>query len=88
MVEVAFDDEATATNASSKEEVTAAEASTDEDTIFMDELEAAEATVASASNSRSVERASDEHTAIGAVTSVVRAAEAEVIALTSSSGTT
>jgi hypothetical protein len=84
VAEVASNDEATATNASSKEEVTATEASTDEDTISMDELEAAEATVASASNSRSVERASDEHTAVGAVTSAVRAVKAEVIAITSS----
>ena len=88
MIKVASDNKATATDASSIEEGTVVKASTDEDNISMDEFEAAEAAVTSANNSRSVERASDEHTAAGAVTSVVRAAEAEVIALTSSSGTT
>ena len=88
MAKVASDYEATATNASSKEEVTAAEASTDEDTISMDELEVVEATIASTSNSRSVERASDEHTAVGAITSAVRAVETEVIAVTRSGETT
>ena len=86
--QVASDDEAIATDASSKEEGTVARVNTDEDIVSMDELEAAEASfdnipVASASNPRFVERASDEHTATGAVTSAVRAAEAEVIAITS-----
>jgi hypothetical protein len=69
-----------------------AEASTDEDVVSMDELEAAEASfddvlVASASNLRSVKRASDEHTVVGAITSAMRVAEAEPIAITSSGGT-
>ena len=84
VAEVASNDEATATDASSGEEVTVAEANTDEDTVSMDELEVAEAVVAFASNSRSVKRASDEHTTAGTVTSVVRAVETEVIAITNS----
>jgi hypothetical protein len=59
------------------------------DIVSMDELEATEASfddvpVTSASNPRSVERASNEHTTVGAVTSAMRAAEAEPIAITSS----
>jgi hypothetical protein len=92
VAEVASDDEATATNASFGEEGAVAEASIDEDIVSMYELEAAEAffdnvPVASASNPRSVERVSDEHTTAGAVTSAVRTAEAEPIAITSSGGT-
>ena len=93
VAEVTSDDEATATDASFGEEGAVAEASTDEDIVFMYELEAVKASfnnvpVASASNSRSVERVSDEHTTAGAVTSAVRTAEAEPIAITSSGGTT
>ena len=92
LAEVASDDEATATDASSGEEGVVVEASIDENNISMDELEAAEASfdivpIASTSNPRSVERASNEHTAVGAVTSAVRATEAEPIAITSSGGT-
>ena len=68
-----------------------AEASTDEDAVSMDELEAVEASfddvpIASASNPKSVERAIDEHIAIGAVTSAVRAAKTVPIIITSSGG--
>ena len=92
MVEVASDDEATATDASSGEEGTMAEANIDEDIMSMDELEAVEASfdnvlIAFAINPRSVERASNEHTIVRAVTNVVRAIEAELIAITSSGGT-
>jgi hypothetical protein len=90
--EVVFDDEATATDASSGEEGAVAETNTDEDNISMDELEVAEASfdnvpVASASNPRSVERAIDEYTVVGTVISAVRVAEVEPIAVTSSGGT-
>ncbi len=44
MAKVTFEDEATATNASSEEEIPMAEATTNEDTVSMDELEAVEAT--------------------------------------------
>ena len=44
MARVTFEDEATATNASFEEEIAMAEATTNEDTVSMDELEAAEAT--------------------------------------------
>jgi hypothetical protein len=69
-----------------------AKTGTDEDAVSMDELEAVEASsddvpVAFASNPRSVERATDEHTTVRAVTSAVRAAEVEPIAITSSGGT-
>jgi hypothetical protein len=92
VAEVTSDDEATAMDASSGEEGTVVEASTNEDIVSMYEVETAEASfdnvlVASASNPRSVERASDEHIAVGAVTSAMRAAEAEPIAITSSGGT-
>uniref|UniRef100_A0A2N9G5S4 Aminotransferase-like plant mobile domain-containing protein n=1 Tax=Fagus sylvatica TaxID=28930 RepID=A0A2N9G5S4_FAGSY len=77
VAEAASDDEATATDASSREKVTMAEATTDEDTVSMDELEAIGAAVASASNSRSVERASNEHIPAGTVTSAVKVVETE-----------
>uniref|UniRef100_A0A2N9ETN5 Aminotransferase-like plant mobile domain-containing protein n=1 Tax=Fagus sylvatica TaxID=28930 RepID=A0A2N9ETN5_FAGSY len=90
--EVNSDDKATASDASSGEKDAVAEASTDEDAVSMDELEAVEASfddvpVASASNPRFVERAIDEHTAVGAVTSAVRAAETVPIIITSSVST-
>ncbi len=90
--EVASDDEATAIDTSSGEKGTVSEANTDEDIISMDELEAAETSfdnvlVASASNPISVERAIDEHTAVGTVTSAVRVAEVELIAITNNGGT-
>ena len=92
MAKVASGDEATATDASSRKEGTVAEASTDEDIMSMDELAVVEASFdnvlfASASNPRSVERASDEHTAVGAMTGAVKTAKAEPIAITSSGGT-
>ena len=92
VAEVTSNDEATAMDASSGEEGTVAKASTNEDIMYMYEVETAEASfdnvlVASASNPRSVERASDEHIAVGAVTSAMRAAEAEPIAITSRGGT-
>ena len=68
-----------------------AEASTEEDVVSMDELEAAEASfdnspVASASNPRSVERVVDEHTTAGVVTSAARVVETTPITITSSGG--
>ena len=92
VAEVTSNDEATAMDASSGEEGTVAKASTNEDIVYMYEVETAEASfdnvlVASASNPRSVERASDEHITVGAVTSAMRAAEAEPIAITNSGGT-
>lgn len=70
-----------------------AEATIDEETVSMDELVAAEAvfdgiSTASVSNTRSVERASEGHAAVKLVTSAVRGVETEVIAITSSCGTT
>jgi hypothetical protein len=93
MAKVASGDEATATDASSREKGAMAEAGTDEDIVSIDKLAVLEASfdnvhIASASNPRSVERASDEHTAVRAMTGAVRAAEAEPIAITSSDGTT
>jgi hypothetical protein len=69
-----------------------AEASTNKDVVFMDELEAAKASssdvsTTSASNPKSIERAVDEHVAVGAVTSAVRTAETTPITITSSGGT-
>ena len=69
-----------------------AEAGTDEDAVSMDELEVAEASyddvpIVSASNPRSVERTLTKHTTVEVVTSAVRAAEVEPIAITSSGGT-
>ena len=91
VAEVASDDEATATDASSGKEGVVAEANTDENNISIDELEAAEASfdnvpVAFASNLRSVERAIDEHIAVGTVTSAVKVAEVEPIVITSNGG--
>ena len=92
VAKVTSNDEATAMDASSGEEGTVTKASTNEDIVYMYEVKTAEASfdnvlVASASNPRSVERASDEHIAVGAVTSAMRAAEAEPIAITNSGGT-
>jgi hypothetical protein len=92
VVEVASDDKATTTDASSGKEGTVVEATTDENTVSIDELEVVETyfdnvPVASASNPRSVERASDKYIAVGIVTSAMRAIETKVIAITSSGGT-
>uniref|UniRef100_A0A2N9FJF3 Uncharacterized protein n=1 Tax=Fagus sylvatica TaxID=28930 RepID=A0A2N9FJF3_FAGSY len=69
-----------------------AEASTEEDVVSMDELEAAEASfddvpLASASNLSSIERIVDEHTTVGVVTIAMRAVETTPITITSSGGT-
>jgi hypothetical protein len=69
-----------------------AEASTNKDVVSMDELEAAEASyddisTASASNSKSIERAIDEHAIVRAVTSAVRTVGAKPITITSSGRT-
>jgi hypothetical protein len=91
--EVNSTDERTASGAFSRGEGMVAEASTGEDVVSMDELEAAEASfddvpLASASNPRSVERIVDEHKTVGVVTSAVRAVETTPITITSSGGTT
>ena len=91
VVEVVSDDKATTTDASSGEEGTVAGVSTDKDIVSMDELETTEVSfdnvlVASTNNPRFVERAYYEYTTAKAVTSVVRAAKAEVIAIISSGG--
>jgi hypothetical protein len=69
-----------------------AEASTEEDVVSMDELEAAEASfddvpLASASRLSSIERIVDGHTTVGVVTSAMRAVETTPITITSSGGT-
>uniref|UniRef100_A0A2N9H2B4 Uncharacterized protein n=1 Tax=Fagus sylvatica TaxID=28930 RepID=A0A2N9H2B4_FAGSY len=69
-----------------------AEASTEEDVVSMDELEAVEASfddvpLASASNLSSIERIVDEHTTVGVVTIAMRAVETTPITITSSGGT-
>ena len=66
--------------------------STEEDEVSMDELEAVEASfdnspVASASNLRPVERAIDEHTTVGVVTSAARVVKTTPITIISSGGT-
>uniref|UniRef100_A0A2N9EL25 Aminotransferase-like plant mobile domain-containing protein n=1 Tax=Fagus sylvatica TaxID=28930 RepID=A0A2N9EL25_FAGSY len=88
-VEVNSVDESTASGASSGGEGMVAGTSTEEDEVSMDELEAAEASfdntpVASASNPRFVERAVDEHTTAGVVTSAARAVETTPITIISS----
>ena len=91
--EVNSADERTASGAFSGGEGMVAGASTEEDVVSMDELEAVEASfddvpLASASNPRSVERIVDDHTTVGVVTSAVRAVETTPITITSSGGTT
>jgi hypothetical protein len=92
VAEVHSADESTALGASSGGKGMVAGTSTEEDEVSMDELEVAEAffvntPITFASNPRSVERAIDEHTTAGVVTSVVRAVETTPITITSSGGT-
>ena len=91
--EINSTDESTASSASSGGESMVAGTSTEENEVSMDELEAAEASfdnslVASANDSRSVERAVDEHTTVEVVTSATRVVETTPITVTSSGGTT
>jgi hypothetical protein len=89
--EVSSADKSTASSTSGEEGVVAG-TSTEEDEVSMDELKAVEAAfdstpTASASNLRSIERAVDEHTTAGAVTSAARTVETTPITITSSGGT-
>ena len=79
-------------SASSGEKDVGAGASTEDDEVSMDELEAAEAasdsdSTASASKPKSAEEATEEHGTVGVVTSAEKVVETTSIAITSSGGT-